>query len=218
MEKINLLMEKADVTEEEAKAVLEEAKGDVLDAILLLERRGKVKMSQQAQEQPEAQKQPETIAETVQDVVHETVQETVQEEKIPVESMVEEKTQEENPVEILEVKQEEDETMKDEAAKEQTRKAKEHGKFREGLRRFFGVLCHNSFRVEKDGKCVVSMPIWGFAIIFLFATKVVALAMIVGLFFGLRYFFEGRDDLQKANDIMDKASDMAGQMKAEFSR
>ncbi len=40
-EKVEKLREKANVTFEEAKAALEEANGDLLDAMILLERQGK---------------------------------------------------------------------------------------------------------------------------------------------------------------------------------
>ena len=43
IEKVERLRERADVTYEEAKAALEEAGGDLLDAMVILERRGKVR-------------------------------------------------------------------------------------------------------------------------------------------------------------------------------
>ena len=43
MEKVERLREKANVSYEEAKDALEQANGDLLDAIVLLERQGKVK-------------------------------------------------------------------------------------------------------------------------------------------------------------------------------
>ena len=43
LEKVERLRERADITYEEAKAALDEAGGDLLDAMVLLERQGKVK-------------------------------------------------------------------------------------------------------------------------------------------------------------------------------
>ena len=43
LEKVERLREKANVTYEEAKAALEQTGGDLLDAMVLLERQGKVK-------------------------------------------------------------------------------------------------------------------------------------------------------------------------------
>ena len=42
LELVERLREKADVSYEEARAVLEEADGDLLDALILLERRGRI--------------------------------------------------------------------------------------------------------------------------------------------------------------------------------
>ncbi|MBR2257933.1 MAG: hypothetical protein IJ899_11545 [Blautia sp.] len=43
MNKVEMLREKANITYEEAKRVLDEADGDLLEAMILLERRGKVR-------------------------------------------------------------------------------------------------------------------------------------------------------------------------------
>ena len=48
LEKVERLVEKANVSYEEAKAALDEANGDLLDAMVLLERQGKVKRPEQA--------------------------------------------------------------------------------------------------------------------------------------------------------------------------
>lgn len=47
-EKVEKLQEKANVSFEEAKAALEEANGDLLDAIIILERQGKVKAGKES--------------------------------------------------------------------------------------------------------------------------------------------------------------------------
>ena len=47
LEKVEMLRERADVTYEEAKNALEESDGDLLDAMVLLERMGKVKKPEQ---------------------------------------------------------------------------------------------------------------------------------------------------------------------------
>ena len=48
LEKVERLRERADVTYEEAKEALDEAGGDILDAIVILERHGKVKAPKQS--------------------------------------------------------------------------------------------------------------------------------------------------------------------------
>ena len=48
-EKVERLVEKANVSFEDAKAALDEANGDLLDAMIILEKRGKVKGPEQSE-------------------------------------------------------------------------------------------------------------------------------------------------------------------------
>ena len=61
IEKVERLRERADVTYEEAKAALEEAGGDLLDAMVLLERRGKVRGPAQSSYSTEYEEQKDYI-------------------------------------------------------------------------------------------------------------------------------------------------------------
>ena len=61
MEKVERLREKANVTYEEAKAALEETGGDLLDAVVLLERQGKVKEPAQSTFSTEYEEQKDYI-------------------------------------------------------------------------------------------------------------------------------------------------------------
>ncbi len=84
------------------------------------------------------------------------------------------------------------------------------------IKRFLEILAHNFFRVEKEEQVLISMPAWGLALALLLGWELLIPVMIVALFFGIRYSFAGRDNLDQANVFMDKASDIAGQMKSEF--
>lgn len=72
LEKVEKLREKADVTYEEAKAVLEECDWDLLEAVLTLEARGKIKekttasYSTNGQSSTEGPKNPQQVAESYQ--------------------------------------------------------------------------------------------------------------------------------------------------------
>jgi hypothetical protein len=61
IEKVERLRERADVTYEEAKAALEEVGGDLLDAMVLLERRGKVRGPAQSSYSTEYEEQKDYI-------------------------------------------------------------------------------------------------------------------------------------------------------------
>ena len=72
IEKVERLKEKANVSYEEARAALEEAGGDLLDAIVLLERQGKVNGPRQASYSTDYEAQTEYIR--VRDKVEEAEQ------------------------------------------------------------------------------------------------------------------------------------------------
>ncbi|MBQ1490936.1 MAG: hypothetical protein IIZ39_03160 [Blautia sp.] len=167
MEKVDLLRERADVSYEEAKAVLEEAGWDLLDAIVILERRGKTKAPRQESFSTSYDEQEQ----------YEKVKEKVE---------------------------------------EQQKKAERNGNLRQTIRRICQILVHNSFQIQRKNNILLMMPAWVFALILFVAWKGVVPAMIIGLFFGFRYSFEGEDDLKTANDFMDKASDVVNEMKSEF--
>ena len=61
IEKVERLREKADVTYEEAKAALEQSDGDLLDAMVLLERQGKVRKPAQSTFSTDYEEQTEYI-------------------------------------------------------------------------------------------------------------------------------------------------------------
>lgn len=169
MDKVERLRERADVTYEEAKAVLEEAGWDLLDAMVLLERRGKTKAPKQESFSTSYDEQDQ----------YEKVQEKVE---------------------------------------EQQKKADTRGNLRRVIQRICQILLHNSFQVQRKDNVLLMVPAWVFALVLLAAWKGVIPVMIVGLFFGLRYSFQGQDDLGTANDFMDKASDVVNEMKSSFEK
>ena len=61
IEKVERLREKAEVTYEEAKAALEQSDGDLLDAMVLLERQGKVRKPAQSTFSTDYEEQTEYI-------------------------------------------------------------------------------------------------------------------------------------------------------------
>ncbi len=161
MEMVDRLREKTDLSYEEAKALLEEANWDLLDAMVLAEKRGRTR------------------------------------------SFKEESWQEKS-------------SSYQKEARENGKKKGNHMGAKAAVKKFFGILTHNSLRVVMNEKTVMVMPAWVFAILLLFSWKLLVPLMIVGLFFGMKYFFEGRDNLDKANEFMDKASDIADEMKSGF--
>ena len=169
LEKVEKLREHANVTYEEAKAALEENGWDMLEAMVSLERQGKVKSPNQSQYS----------------------------------------TSYEQQMEYAPVKK----TMYD-----RTQKNRTAGTIREGIHKFFRICRDNSLCVNRNEELVFKLPLIAFAVILFFFWKLVVPLMIVGLFFGYRFSFEGIDNLTEANEIMNTASKAANRVKTEFGR
>lgn len=82
----------------------------------------------------------------------------------------------------------------------------------------FDFIRFNSFSILKDEEIIVKIPVWGCLIILAIAWHVVLIGMVIGLFFGLRYSFSGKDDMTIANDIMDEAGNLAEKAKEQFKK
>ncbi len=167
-DKIERLMEKANVTRAEAEAALEQTGGDLLDAIIYLERQGKVNGSAHSSFSTEYDQQAEYVR--VKDKVEE------QENSAP--------------------------------------------SFKKSFQRLFRALIRfirsTSFRVNKGEENLISMPTLVFVLLLFFFWEFVAPAMIIALFFGIRYSFDGEEGAETANHILSRAGDFAQDVKNEF--
>ncbi len=84
------------------------------------------------------------------------------------------------------------------------------------IRRFFRICLDNSFTVSRRGVRIFQMPVIVPVILLLINWKVVLVVMVAALFFGIRYSFEGKDNLEKANSFMNSAGSFADSMKEGF--
>ena len=57
-----------------------------------------------------------------------------------------------------------------------------------------------------------------FALLLFFFWEILAPVMIIALFFGIRYSFEGEEEAEKANSILNKAGDFAQDVRSEFAK
>lgn len=164
-EKVEKLRSKANVTFEEAKAALDEAGGDLLDAMIILEKQGKTEAHQES---------------------YSTKQECT---------------------DLVEV---------EEAS---TGKEKKRGNaFTDKLKALWHKSCENYFVVERENETIVNIPIWVFLIILLFTWHVTLIVMVVALFFGCKYSFQGAAEMKIANDVCDKVSEAADKVKEEYNK
>ncbi len=67
--------------------------------------------------------------------------------------------------------------------------------------------------VSRSGKRLFSLPLLAFALLLIFAFWVTLPAMVIGLFFGLRYRFTGTQGVEGVNRVMDKAAEVVDSLK-----
>ena len=155
-EKIAKLIEKTSVTEEEARAALEANGWDLLDAIVALERAGKVSggTAQHSTKEETASSEPES--------------------------------------------------------EQRSRFSQNAASFRSQLRNILRICTQNHFVIHHKENQVISMPITILIILVLCLNAWGVIALLAGLFFGLRYSIVGKELGKPAvNDAMDKAANAA---------
>lgn len=177
LEQVEKLRERTGVTYEEAKTALEEANGDLLDAVINLEKQNKVKGPQSGgyyHSQTGAQEGSNSTSQTTV-----TVQTTSSNGSSFGEAM---------------------------------------GKFF----RWFGKLVHkgntNSFTVMKNDEKILAIPLTAMVLLLIFAFWLVIPIIIIGLFFGYRYWFEGPEVGKPAvNKAMDSVAEAAENLKKDIT-
>jgi hypothetical protein len=173
LEQVEKLRERANVSYDEAKAALEATGGDLLEALIYLEKQGKVKA-------PDGNGFYSSAAAAPQ--------------------------------------------YDEERARREEREA-QRGESFSGLLKRFGRFClrllqkgnKNTFEVLKGSECKASIPVTVLALLLLFAFWVTLPLMVVGLFFGLRYRFQGPDlGRDSVNRAMDTVADATDEVKKSF--
>ena len=165
-EKVEKLKEKADVTYEEARDALQKADGDILEALILLEKEGKAK-------------KPGNSYSTEYD-------------------RSEEKNKKEG---------------------DKSEKGKHKGKacgFIEKTKELFRKSITNYLVIKSKEDTKAKIPILAAVVILIFAWHISVVAIIVSLFFGCRYSFEGEDDMESANKACDTVCDKAEEIVADI--
>lgn len=157
-EKVEKLREKADVSYEEAKAALEKADGDMLEALIILEKDGKTVYSSYSTSKDKNCK---------------------------------------------------DKSRKSEKAGETCKKAKEAGEgFFERVKSLIKKSTENYLVIESKDERVAKIPILLALVIMIFAFYAAVIAILVSLFLGCKYSFEGKDDMSAANEACEKAEEI----------
>ena len=171
MEKVEKLRARAEVTADEARNALKACDGDLLDAMVFLEKIGKAKA-------------PSEVVVTTSRTEHTTFEDV------------------QNTVDRYDR----------EAARPLSTK----------LKHLFSIimdkLSNNFLRIEHKGEELIKVKLWIVVLVMLFVWHVSIVAIIISLFFGVRYSFVGRDDMTEANKLIGKASEAASYVMDKFDK
>lgn len=169
LEKVERLRERANVSYEEAKKALEECNGDMLDAMVYLEKQGKVKQPNQTSYS----------------------------------------TRYKEPVNLSKETKESNSTS---GAKDV------FNRFFSWCGRMIDKGNRTYFKVDREGENIVNIPVTLFVVLMLLFFWALVWVLLIGLFLGCRYSFEGVGEVQiDINKAMDKAADTADKIKNEFT-
>ena len=176
-EKVEKLVQKSGCTYEEAKMALDLTDGDMLEAMILLEKQGKA-APQGGSYSTRYESQPQYV---------------------PV--IVEEKKRERGGAGT---------GMKGEGGQ----------KVKEFLKKVWHVLSSNYLVIDRRGEQMAKLPFWVALLILLGSWFLILALVVVSLFFGFTYSFEGEKEreMRAANEVMDKFSRAAESAKDEFRK
>ena len=172
LDKVELIREKCDVSYEEARNALEEAGGDVLDAIIALERQGKARRESTSYS---------TAADQATTVSFEMAQAQADYEH----------------------------------SSRRSRFGQRAERLGETLKRILRRSVDISFVAERKDERVLELPLL-VLVIALVALPITLPLLIVGLFFGFHYHFDGMGTVSvDVNDVMDRAAGAAESIKKD---
>ena len=84
--------------------------------------------------------------------------------------------------------------------------------------RFIRFIIETTFVVTRKEETFITMPTVVFALLMLFFWQLLIPVMVIALFFGVGYFFDGSQDTEKPNRFLEKAGDFAEDARSEFTK
>ena len=84
--------------------------------------------------------------------------------------------------------------------------------------RFIRFIKETTFVVTRKEETFITMPTVVFALLMLFFWQLLIPVMVIALFFGVGYFFDGSQDTEKPNRFLEKAGDFAEDARSEFTK
>ena len=224
IEKITKLAEKTGVSMEEAKAALEAAGYDLLDAAIALERKGRTDSTAgtyhagdaayTAAEQYHASQAAAGQAQICQDTAKDADQDITSGASAKASSG----TADGNETMDADFREITAERTEDSKERRSGNRSKSIDRFLEALKNLLNTLAKAMFQVERKGEEILSVPVLVLVLAIIFAFWVIVPILVIGLFLDCRYHVAGMKAVNvDVNDMMDKASKGASNLKKDFT-
>ena len=169
---VNALVEKTGISYEEAKNVLEQNNYDLLDAVIALERAGRLKKEEAS----------------AQDAGDENIRGG------------------------------QAHTAEDDMGREE-RTVRGFDRFAAALKRFWRASLNSRFIIARRERELLNVPVLVLVIALIIDLPLFMFLLIVGLFLGCRYRFEGSGEMSEtANEMSEHAADFTDSIRKEFAR
>ncbi len=85
------------------------------------------------------------------------------------------------------------------------------------VKKLFRLSLDNDFTVVRNGKELLSVPVLVLVVLLFASIGLMLVVLLAGLFLGCQYHFTGRLGASGLNSVMDKASDLAEDIKESFT-
>ena len=108
--------------------------------------------------------------------------------------------------------------VQDKVEEQQNSAPKVGRSIRDGIRRFWRICVDNAFCIKRDGQLVFQLPLIVLLLIVLFSWHVSVPVLLIAMLFRFRYSIEGKDDLDRVNDLMESAGNAADGIREGFQK
>ncbi len=106
-----------------------------------------------------------------------------------------------------------DDTNYDEKKARRERVRETGRSFGDKVKALFKKSLENYLVIEHHGEKIIKMPVLAMILILVFAWYAALIAIVISLFCDCKYSFTGEGNLKTANDVCEKAGDLANQVK-----
>lgn len=105
-----------------------------------------------------------------------------------------------------------------EVKSEGEKKVKEDSELARKFRAIWKKISENYLIISRNEERVLKVPVWLFILVVLIGWEFIPIIIVISLFFGCHYTFEGVDEMKTVNSAMNKADEVVEHIKDEYKK